>query len=174
MSYEDNNSDLDDTLPVDFNRLKEIVLKTEDLCFGCEKGITAYNPNDKEQQLYEAFSKGRTNICQKKLFIEIADLKLKLFPDDPMSFTPAEVYRHFNFHIKDYFTELCKQSESLSTEIAAFESTILRAKPGEGFRQVPQNYKNLNDARKLNLFILEKIDKLQKENASTSIVKIGS
>ena len=96
-----------------------------------------------------------------------------MFPTDKRSFDMDQIHQHFNYHIKDYFTELVKQSEALSTEIAIFENTIIRVDPNDGFKQVSQNYKNLLEARKFNLIILDKIEKYR-ENERGNVVRIGS
>lgn len=175
MSYEDEEND--ESYPVSFSDLKEIVLKEDDFCWGCEVGLNVYNPEEKIKLIYDIFRKGRTNLNQKKLFYQIYRQKIKLYPDDTRPFNEKQIKQHFHYHIKDYFTELVKQSEDLATDIATIRNIIYRAVPTDGpdgnFKLISGYYKNLLDAKKYQLILLDKIEKYR-ENERNNVVRIGS
>jgi hypothetical protein len=174
MSYEDN--DLDETsVAVDFDGFKNKILCPNEPCWGCDVGLTNLNPEEKVQQIYETFRKGRTSMTQRKLFSHIYQQKIRLYPDDPKPFPMEQIYRHFNYHIKDYFTELTKQSEDLTAHIEAFNTAILRTNQNDpAFKIISQNYKNLLDAMRFQQITLEKIENYREKDKSSNITKIGS
>ena len=175
MSYEDEEND--DSVPVIFSELKEDILKEGEFCWGCEVGLNVYNPDKKIQLIYDVFRKGRTNSNQRKMFYQIYRQKLELYPKDTRSFDIDEIQHHFHYHIKDYFTELVKQSEDVATDIVTIRNLIYRAMPNDGpngnFKLLSGYYKNLLDAMKTQLALVKQIE-TYRESERKNVTTIGS
>lgn len=174
MSYEDNNEDFDGYDPVDLNDLYNDVFKDDEFCWACEIGLNAENPDPDVVEVYLLFKSGRLTMTQKKLLNQIVQKKEELFPThNTHPFTVDHAYRHFNFHVKDYFTELIKQSEALSVQIENLNNTILKAKTAytnkKQFKVLANNFKILGEAMRMQLIIKEKIENYRDNNGTVRV-----